>query len=331
MKIIVVAPSLATFVEKDLKTLQEFSATRLLLLKSTKGFGLIKALLYQFAQLIKYIRESDCCFIWFADYHSLLPACFSRIFGKKCVIVLGGTDVNCIPELKYGYCSNIIRRIATLASITLCDSLLPVDNSLAEKLESRNPKLKEKILTVPTGFNGNLWFCDTPKKNLILTVAMFSNWQRIKIKGIDFFVEVAKLLPEYQFAIVGAKAGAEKLLDVPSNLTVYTQVLTHEELRKLFSQARIYAQFSLTEGLPSTVCEAMLCQCVPIGTDVGGMKNAIGQNGVLLREREPRVAGAKIREIFGSEDYDGEKARRHILYQFSSARREETLKSLLKS
>ena len=81
------------------------------------------------------------------------------------------------------------------------------------------------------------------RKNLILTVGAGNNWQRIKIKGIDFFCELAKSLPEYKFLIIGLNDQAMKLLGkIPENLEIIGKV-PQEKLLYYYQRAKIYAQF----------------------------------------------------------------------------------------
>jgi glycosyltransferase involved in cell wall biosynthesis len=152
--------------------------------------------------------------------------------------------------------------------------------------------------------------------------------QRIKLKGIDIFTEIAGLLPDYNFLIIGMKPIAVKLIQMPSNVKILDHV-KFSDLRDFYSKAKVYAQFSMREGLPSVVCEAMLCESIPVGTDVNGIPTAIGDCGFILKNRNSHEAAALVKKAMESSVNLGLDARKRIIGNFSNQRREKTLLSLL--
>jgi glycosyltransferase involved in cell wall biosynthesis len=187
--------------------------------------------------------------------------------------------------------------------------------------------LKDNLTTIPFGFDASHWYCDTPKEDVVITVAVYDTLRRIKIKGLDFFVEVATAMPEYTFVIVGGSPAGEAFLDKPENLKLLPRT-PQPELRKLYSRAKVYAQFSITEGLPNAVIEAMFCECIPIGTDVGGMMDIIKDVGYMLDPRELDKAVSLISQAMADKSL-GKRARESAIRRYPIDNRERAFKKLL--
>ncbi|UCF63588.1 MAG: glycosyltransferase family 4 protein [bacterium] len=330
-EILLIHPGLSSFVKKDISILSTYySVNKIHYVTSKKLFRNIVSQISLLFQILPRIIKSFVFFIWFADYHAFLPVLLSRVFGKKSIIVLGGYDVTYLPELKYGSFSNPIRKFCTSYALRGADYLLAVDSSLIDELNTRIKSLRGESLTVPTSFDSTQWFRSAKKDRLVLTVGICDSFQRYKLKGIDIFVEVARLLPRYEFLVIGMKENMIKRLDLPENLHTRDYV-TFSELRDYYSRAKVYAQFSIREGLPSVVCEAMLCESVPVGCSVNGISTAIGDCGFLLAGRDP-VEGAKlVKKAMESPAELGEKARQRIISLFNTERREKSLVSILGS
>ena len=63
-----------------------------------------------------------------------------------------------------------------------------------------------------------------------------------------------------------------------------------DELLNYFQRAKVFCQFSFSEGLPNTLCEAMLCECIPVGSNVNGIPKAIGDYGYILQLKDVNKA-----------------------------------------
>lgn len=285
-KILFIYTNYSPFVKTDFEILSSKYEVVKYQFKPVKGlsknaFQFIKQLIY----IVLNIHKFDVFFIWFADYHSFLPVLFAKIFHKKSYVVVGGYDVANIPELKYGSLSSPLRKRMTLFTFKNATLCLPVVENLENQLYELCPLAKTK--TIYTGYQFNFEERNhfrQEREKIILTVSITDTQQRMLIKGLDRFKELAKNMPDYLFYIVGIKDEARLLFDpIPKNLFLLAP-LKQEELKLFYLKASFYAQFSRSEGLPNALCEAMMYGCIPLGTNIGGIPKAIDRLGLVMED-----------------------------------------------
>jgi glycosyltransferase involved in cell wall biosynthesis len=279
----------SSFVKADFDILSTFCNVTKYQFKPGKGiirtgFELLKELCFLIFLGFRY----DSIFIWFSDYHSLLPVLFANIFRKKSFVVLGGYDVSSLPEYNYGALINPIRRFFTRNTIKYVSLCFPVAEALKKKLYEIDPEAKAE--TIATNQNAEKFdFIEYDRPKRVITVSATKNYQRLMVKGLDRFRELAEYLPEFEFIIVGATDSIRPFLEpFPSNL-VLLQSQNFDEMTQVYQGASYYAQLSRSEGLPNALCEAMLCGCIPVGTNVGDIQIAIGDSGLTIKEWRPEL------------------------------------------
>lgn len=327
-RILLVYTNYSSFVRQDYEILAEHNQVDKYLFKLSKkapnfAWQFIRQLFYLIVLGWKY----DVFFIWFADYHSLLPVLFSRLTNKKSIIVIGGYDVNCLPEYKYGALNTPLRAFFTRSSLKFSSLCLPVAESLRLKLLKIVPNAT--AITLAT-YQDEIKFQlkSEKREKLVLTVATISKFQTFKIKGLDRFKELAESMPEYQFMIIGVQEGSEIFFDpIPENLIILPPV-KHNELNDYFNKSSVYLQLSRSEGLPNALCEAMLCGCIPAGMNVGDIPEAIGPYGLVLEAWNPESFSSFIRN-----ETEFEKirplVRNRIISKYNISIREEKLKKII--
>ena len=318
----------STFVKADFGILTEFADVTKYQFKP--GKGVVRTgieVLKEFTYLIFNIFKFDSVFIWFGDYHSLLPVLFAKLLGKKSFVVIGGYDVSTLKQYKYGAFSNPIRALFTRNTFKFVDVCLPVAQALKDKLHVINPRaVAETIATSvdPAKFNFSLY--ERPKR--IITVSGTDNYQRMMIKGLDRFRELAICMPEFDFIIIGASENVKSYFDpLPANLTLLP-ALDFNLLTAQYQDASFYAQLSRSEGLPNALCEAMLCGCIPLGTNVGDIEITIGDAGLTIDDWKPEVLAAFIRLDHNNMELR-DRARERILTRYDPSVRIKRFRQLM--
>jgi glycosyltransferase involved in cell wall biosynthesis len=291
-KILFIYTNYSTFVRTDFEILATEHEVIKYQYKPVKG--LVKTavqFLKQIIYLLINIWKFDVVFIWFADYHSFLPVLFAKITGKKSVVVIGGYDVANMPEIRYGSLSSPLRKKLTLFTFKFATLCLAVVDELENKIKAVCTKAKTK--TLYTGYKffekGEIAIQENRDK-IVLTVSITDNYQRIQVKGIDRFRELAELLPDFQFIVIGANESSKSFFEpIPKNLMLQPPV-NQEKLTEYYSKSSFFAQLSRSEGLPNALCEAMLYGCIPIGTKVGGIPTGIGTTGLVMNDWDAGTA-----------------------------------------
>lgn len=83
----------------------------------------------------------------------------------------------------------------------------------------------------------------------------------------------------------------------------------------------------MSEGLPNTLCEAMLCGCIPVGSEVNGIPLAIGETGFVIKKKDIREAKDAI--LKANRYDDPLSPRKRILELFPEANRINALHSII--
>jgi len=279
----------SSFVKADFEILSTFANVTKYQFKPGKGIfktgiEVLKELIFLIFNGFKF----DSVFVWFGDYHSMLPVLFAKTFRKKSFVVIGGYDVSTLSEYKYGSFSNPIRAFFTRNTFRFVDICFPVADALRKKLLVINPKAKAETIATSVDvkkFN----FSEYERPKSIITVSGTDNHQRLMVKGLDRFRELATYLPEFEFVIIGATESVKSYFEpLPANLTLLPPQ-QFDQLTQHYERASFYAQLSRSEGLPNALCEAMLCGCIPVGTNVGDIQITIGNTGLTIDDWRPEV------------------------------------------
>ena len=294
--ILFVYTGLSSFVKNDYEILKATHTTYKYHYSPVKGilkntFQIVK----QFFFLIFFGWKYDLFYCWFADYHSFLPVLFAKLTHKKSIIVIGGYDVCRIRKLNYGAFCSPFRGWFCARSMRMATCLLPVSNYVDRKTSVIAPLTKRKMIYNCVTFDNSMK-TEFPagKSDTILTVGLINNDRTFYLKGIDTFIETARLLPGFKFEIVGINQSklAYKLGNLPLNLTLFDKV-SHEALIGFYKNAKVYCQLSRSESFGLSILEAMTFGNFPIVTREGGMPEVVGDFGTVV-DRDPQQIAEQI-------------------------------------
>jgi glycosyltransferase involved in cell wall biosynthesis len=255
-------------------------------------------LVKQFFTLLFNSKNADIFITQFGGYHSLMPGLIAKLFGKPYLIILGGADCVSFPSINYGNFRKSPLKQFTCWSYLLATHLSPVDESLVlgpytytnhdyeeQGLLKFCPNTKAVIKVLNYGYNPEEFFpgeTRVPNSFIMVGYLKHANYYR---KGVDLIIGLAKANPDYKFTIVGGTKKDIPYKEIPENVRFISSV-SYSELKSLYAKHEFYLQLSICEGFPSSICEAMLCGCIPIGSNVAAIPKIIGNAGFILMKKD---------------------------------------------
>lgn len=327
-KILLVYTNFSTFVENDYNILKKKYKVKKYHFSIQSKPRIIILFIKQFFWLIFNIHKYSKVYIWFADYHSLLPIIISKIYSKKSYLVIGGYDVCRIRDIGYGSFKNKIRGFCAINSIRNANTNIAVSKYIQRKIKAIANNANSTVIYNSVNINLEQQK-EIQKENIVLTVGIINSVQRIKLKGIDTFIEVAKKTPNIKFIIVGAN---KELMNsyfnyIPKNIII-VGFSNSKELNNYYSKAKIYCQFSRIESFCITLAEAMLHNCTPIVFNVGALKEIVEKKDYLCRNNIDDISNIIQDSIKDYKESDSI-LRNSIINRFSNEIREKKIFNLI--
>jgi glycosyltransferase involved in cell wall biosynthesis len=306
--IIYTFPIRTAFIDRDLEMITPTLKIKPLEFTQSPS-KLLYYFLLQFFQLLWYLPRTSQYLCFFGGYHSVLPVCFGRIFGKPCTIQAGGMDCMNMPEIGYGNFRKKWLRMATVYSFKNCSLILPVaealikqdylyDSSISSKQGLHNliSNLKTPIKVIPNGFDTSFWENSTKERtpfSFISVATGTSHPARAIVKGYDLIERLAVMNPNWSFTLIGDSNYSS---DHP-NIKILGK-LTPAELKTQYHSHLFYLQLSTSEGFPNALGEAMACGCFPIGSAVGAIPEIIGDTRCILKTKSME----ELKSLFSPEN-----------------------------
>lgn len=157
---------------------------------------------------------------------------------------------------------------------------------------------RNKVITLPNSFmydekHDNKY--DTKKKKNIGFVGRLT-----KEKGILDFIEIAKLLPEYEFTVAGKTTKYLDNIQIPSNLK-FLGYLNKNQLEDFYSSCKVLLVLSRWyEPFGLVIIESMYKQTPTIVYNIGAMPEIIDDNvdGYIVEIGDYKSIIIKIKEMF---------------------------------
>lgn len=329
----------SAFVERDIAIFSTAYRVSVFARLSPKPVNMIAYLFFQFFFLLRKIWKADLLVCQFAGHHSLLPVLFGKIFRRSVLLIPGGSDCVSFPSFNYGQFRKPLLAKTTRWSYRHATHLAPVDESLlfcnytysdrdfpSQGIRYFCKNLRTPATVIHNGYEPDKFFPqnETRMPRSFLTVADGCESEVVfRRKGIDLLLELAGFMPECRFTIIGSQQLPVE--NLPGNVEVLPFVL-HEQLPALMSKHEFYLQLSRCEGFPNALCEAMLCGCVPVVSQVAAMPMIVGESGFVLSRADVSLLNALVKKAISADIKRlSAMARQRIAENFTLAKRQKAL------
>lgn len=332
----------ASYIRSDLRLLEEFARVVRYSFRTRAWYGLPGEFGRQLLFCFRRMHDHDAVFVHFAGWNALVPLALARLFGKRSVLFIHGTDGVSLPEIGYGQFRKWPLSWATAFSLRMARRVVAVDGAL---LRSDNrysgsrilhqgvlnhvPGLRTTCSVLPHGFDPDIWPKGHRERDIdVLTVGGGLGSERVRmVKGVDLVIALAHARPDLRVAVVGMPVNDEQRF--PSNLRVIPEV-GQEELRALYQRSKCYAQLSRSEGFGCALAEAMLSGCVPVVSNVGAMPKIAGDTGQVVDAPLASAVEAAARKALDMADAGGGvRARERVMQRYPLEARRLGLAQLL--
>jgi glycosyltransferase involved in cell wall biosynthesis len=340
-----IKPANSSFILTDQKLLEKhYHVLPFLVKQSGKKWKFILDLFALALFLLRNAGKSDAFVCWFGDYHAAVMVLMAKLRRKKSVIFAGGQEAICYKELGKGVYQKKFRGCCVKYALRNATLILPnhaslifhanhfynADNPHIDGIRHYVKGIKGQIIVVPNGIDSSRIDRNPvieKDPNLVLTVGTMNKEPDFYNKGFDLFIALSRLYPDKEFVLVGVKKAYlgwiednYKVSEI-KNLRIIPSFCPDVLLSDYFNKAKVYLQVSITEGMPVSLGEAMLCECIPVGSNVNGIPDAIGETGVLVFKRDIAELSLALERAFTMNT--GADARRHTLDHFPMKQREE--------
>ena len=341
-RLLLFPPVNSALIRKEAEMFSDGYDVRIFDIRSTEKALLPFRFLLQFFFLLKNIGNARVMVSRFVGYQTILPILFSKMSGRPVVCIMGGLECISFPSVKTGSYIKPFFGAITKWCLRNASHLCPVHDSLIltdyTYQDDDYPKQGYKyfvkncetpVTVIRNGYDAAKWYKSGEKKpRTFLTVAHGIEEDHLyRLKGIDLIVAVAPAFPECTFNIVGGK---RELLgnNAPANVNFIGEI-ANDKLRDLYSSHAFYLQLSITEGFPNALCEAMLCECIPIGSNVGAIPEIISDESLVLKRKDAEMLKTLIRlALTRDPNKAGPLFRNRIVENYSLERRKKAFENL---
>ena len=322
MNILFVHNGMTPFIRKDLDILAgRYNVRTCEFRQNWYTVGL--SLLYMWMR----VRSADVTFSWFGKLHAFFAVFFSRILGKKSVVVAGGDDVARMPHIRYGMFFYWWKKWCPLYVFNNATLVLTVSEHTTRETVINTGAAPSKIRCIGHGFRSDMFRRTVSAKEKAAVTIGNVSWEYLRRKGIALFVRAAQYLPDIPFYLIGEwrDDAIRYLRGIASDNMKFIGKAEDKVLREYLDRAKVYVQVSSHEGFGCALAEAMLCECIPVVSRKGAIPEVAGDTGIYADILTPASVADRIAYAMSLSDAHGAHARARIIKNYGYKERADNI------
>ncbi len=169
----------------------------------------------------------------------------------------------------------------SLRLISYISILTSARNILVSRKQLRSLLFRRKITIIPCGVDRNIFY---PVENI--------NRSRSERKRILFSSSFSNRIKNYPLAKKALDFLGDKSIEL-----IELKEKTREQVNDLLNDSELLLLTSFSEGSPQIIKEALACNCPIVSTDVGDVKDLVGNiQGCFITTFDPKDVSKKISE-----------------------------------
>jgi hypothetical protein len=148
---------------------------------------------------------------------------------------------------------------------------------------------------------------DPPSARRLVLLKGYQHFAGRALVGLRALARCASALDGYRVAVYSAApevAIAAELFSMETGIPVeIVPPSSHEEMLRLFGQARVYIGLSISDAIPTSLLEAMVMGAFPIQSDTSGADEWIvpGESGLLVPPEDPAMVETAVRRAISDD------------------------------
>lgn len=166
-------------------------------------------------------------------------------------------------------------------------------------LQKKAETLGEKAIYIPNGLDFSCFDIDIPFNQRPIKSVLFM-CHFLAIKGTDVAIKAFQELKKYHNDLkIHAFGVIDRQPSIPDYI-IYHKDPPQKKLKELYNSCRFFLSPSLSEGWGLPACEAMMCGCAVLATDIPGHREFIidGENGFFCCPGDPSAIVEKFSFLF---------------------------------